>query len=312
MTPGSTAHNFRHILIIADIEGSSGCWSYRGSSFMTRQWRHACYDMTADVNGVVDALFDAGVRRITVKDFHRTGYNILPERINPKATVVSGYRPGPVPGLGDPGDAEGVMLLGMHAASGTPGFLAHTLTSRIKRLEVNGEPMAEVALFCASLAPFGVRPIFFSGCPVACRQAASAVKGIHCFPIDKTDGPKTFDAVSWRAGFANAARASLKNAYTKPYVPEGPFEAVVTLRDGEPAAKKIADRWHIEQNGPDLYLHAPTIHTLYDQLIRICYLTPGIEKILPAALLLYHLIGRFGQGWVRRSALNDGMPHSGS
>jgi D-amino peptidase len=74
----------------------------------------------------------------------------------------------------------------------------------------------------------------------------------------------------------------------------------------------IADKRHIDQSGPDLYLHAPTIHALYDQLIRICYLTPVIEKILPAALLFYHLLGRFGQGWVRRSARNDGMPHSGS
>ena len=35
--------------IIADIEGSSDCWSYEGSSFMTAEWARACLGMTRDV-----------------------------------------------------------------------------------------------------------------------------------------------------------------------------------------------------------------------------------------------------------------------
>lgn len=300
-------HRFRHILIIADIEGSSGCWSRRGASFLTHEWRQACLDMAADVNAVAVALFDAGVRHVTVKDFHRTGYNILPEQIDPRATVISGYRQGPVPGLGDPSTSEAVVMLGMHAASGTPGFLAHTLTSRIDRLEVNGRPLTEAELFCASLAPFGIRPVFFSGCPVACRQAAEVLHGIRCFPIDKSSGASNFDADAWRVKLAHAAQASLANADTAPYAPEGPFKAVVTLREGEHAAKKIAGRWHLDQSGRHLYLHTHTIHALYDQLIRICYLTPITEKILPASLFFYHVIGRLGLVWVRKSAQKDSL-----
>ena len=103
---------FKNILIIADIEGSSGCWSYRDSAFMTPGWRRACIGMTADVRGVVAGLFETGVERITVADFHRTGYNLLPEHIDPRAQVISGYRIGPVPGIGDPQDAEASMFLG--------------------------------------------------------------------------------------------------------------------------------------------------------------------------------------------------------
>jgi len=43
-------------LIIADIEGSSGCWSYRASSFMTKDWARACLEMTRDVQAVVQPL----------------------------------------------------------------------------------------------------------------------------------------------------------------------------------------------------------------------------------------------------------------
>jgi len=291
---------FRHILIIADIEGSSGCWSYQASSFLTREWRLACFEMTQDVNAVVKAIFEAGVEYITIKDFHRTGYNILPERIDPRATVDLGYRRGPVPGIGDPGDSEELILLGMHAASGTEGFLAHTMTSRIERLMVNGKPLAEVELFSALLAPFGIRPIFYSGCPVGCQQATEAISGIQCYPIDKLSGPSRFDVSSWRSGLAVAAKASINNNNTRPYFPEGPFTAVVTMRDGEETAAKIAHRWRFQRDGKRIIFETTDFQELYMNLIRLCYLTPLVEKILPISLFLYDLAGRLGQAWVRR------------
>jgi D-aminopeptidase len=291
---------FHHILIIADIEGSSGCWNYRASSFLTRQWCHACLEMTRDVNAVVTALFDAGVQHITIKDFHRTGYNILPEGIDPRAALISGYRLGPVPGIGDPGGAEALMLLGMHAASGTGGFLAHTMTSRMARLEVNGKPFPEMALFSASVAPFGIRPIFFSGCPDACRQATETVKGITCYPIDKISGPSRFDKPFWRSHLAAAAKTSINNKHTRPYLPKGPFKAVITLREGKAAAKKISRRWHFQREGERIIFETPDFQGLYMNLIRLCYLNPLVEKMLPTSLFLYDLVGRLGQKWVRQ------------
>ena len=140
---------------------------------MTKDWARACLEMTRDVQAVVQALFDNGVETIRIKDFHRTGYNLLPELIDSRSEIVHGYHAGPVPGMGSPGDAEAVIFLGMHAASGTDGFLAHTLTSRVDLVEVNGDPLAEIQLFASSLAPWGLKPIFFSGCPVACSRPRS-------------------------------------------------------------------------------------------------------------------------------------------
>ncbi|UCG19961.1 MAG: M55 family metallopeptidase [Deltaproteobacteria bacterium] len=290
---------FDHILIIADIEGSSGCWDYRASKFMTDEWSLACVEMTLDVNAVVRGLFDSGVKQVTIKDFHRTGYNLLPEMIDPMARISPGYRQGPVPGLGDPGDAEAVMFLGMHAASGTEGFMAHTLTSRIIWLELNGKPLAEVELFSASLSPYGIRPIFFSGCPTACGQAQAAIPKINSYPIDKSDGPALFDAHSWRSGLVNGALESLNNLATEPYVLSGPFRAEITMWDGERSARKLAQRWGFSQDGGRIFIEAADIHELYRDLIRLCYLTPLTEKTLPWGLSLYNLTGRLGLEWVR-------------
>ena len=168
---------FRRVLIIADIEGSSGCWDYAASSFLKPEWALACADMTLDVAAVVQALFSKGVQEIVVKDFHRTGFNLLPEWIDRRARVDQGYTAGPIPGMGDPGRAEAVLFVGLHAASGSEGFLPHTMTSRLAQVQVNGRLLPEVTLFAALLASHGIRPVFFSGCPAACRQAAAEIQG---------------------------------------------------------------------------------------------------------------------------------------
>ncbi len=299
-------NRFSHILIIADMEGSSGCWSYAASSFLTDEWCRACLEMSRDVSAVVSALFGAGVKTITIKDFHRTGYNLFPELIDSRATLVSGYRRGPVPGIGHPPKAEAVMFLGMHAASGSNGFLSHTLTSRISRLEANHRLLAEIELFAASLAPWGIRPIFFSGCPVACQQASAAIDNIHCHGIDKSRGAKNFNVRAWRSKLAQSAVRSLKNYKTTPYAPIGPLDAIVTWRDGSAAAARLAYRWKLELKENRIHIHAADLHELYLQLIKICYLTPSVIKILPLAMIAYNVWGRSGIWRARRRLMRWG------
>jgi D-aminopeptidase len=267
---------------------------------MTKDWARACLEMTRDVQAVVQALFDSGVETIRIKDFHRTAYNLLPELIDSRSEIVHGYRTGPVPGMGDPGDADAVMFLGMHAASGTDGFLAHTLTSRVELVEVNGEPLPEIQLFASSLAPWGLKPIFFSGCPVACKQAKTRIQNISVFPIDKSVGQQQFDVATWRYGLQQAAVKALENNLTAPYKLEGPMRVVVKMRTGSIAARKIGRRWRLDSRDDQLVIEAADIHDVYMHMIRICYLTPALEKILPLALWIYNLRGHIGLAWVRR------------
>lgn len=298
---------FKRVLIIADIEGSSGCWSYRASSFMTRDWVPACIGMSRDVDAVARALFSAGAEAVTVKDFHRTGFNLIPELIDSRARIVPGYCRGPVPGIGNPNDVEALFLIGMHAASGSHGFLPHTFTSRIQRLTVNGRLMPEVAFFSGSVAGYGIRPVFFSGCPVACGQARHLIPGIRTFSIDKSGPPGRFDAEQWRSRLAAVAADALTNHSTRPYLPKGPFRAVIHMRDGAGAARRLAARWGCERSGARIIFNADDFAQLYMAMIRLCYLSPAIERVLPLGLFAYHLMGRIGLAWVHRRALQQGL-----
>jgi len=291
---------FRRVMIVADIEGSSGCWSYAASAFLQTEWALACGAMTRDVAAVVQALFEAGVEDILVKDFHRTGYNLLAERIHPRARVASGYRVGPVPAVGDPGGAEAVFFLGLHAASGTRGFLAHTMTSRLAEVQVNGRPLPEVALFAALLAPYDIRPVFFSGCPAACGQAEQEIPGIATFSIDKANGPEHFDARAWRRALARRAVAALSNDAPRPLAGKGPFDVRVVFREGAGAARQAARRWHLTREGRGVDFETQDLQDLFMVLSRICYLTPALLPVLPLALGLQNLKGRLGLAWARR------------
>ena len=293
---------YKNILIIADIEGSSGCGSRSASEFLTPEWQRACVEMSRDVDAVVRALFEAGAGLVTVQDFHRTGYNLLPELIDGRARIRQGWKRGPVLGLGDPEEAEAVMFLGLHASSGTEGFLAHTLTSRLSGLEVNGRPISEAELFSASLASYGIRPIFFSGCPLACAQAARALPGIICHPLDRSNG---FHPISWRRALAEAAARSLKNESAVPFAPEGPFTAVITLRDGPAAAEKIARRWNLKRSEDRIFLEAVDFSELFWKLARMAYLNRVTALMVGPSLFLYNLMGRLGRTWVRHR-IGDG------
>lgn len=300
---------FRSLLIVADIEGSSDCPCRDAMRLYKPAWARACLAMTRDVNAVATALLDAGAERITVKDFHRTGYNLLPELMARRVRIVQGYRKGPVPGIGDPGDAEAVLFLGMHAASGSAtGFMPHTLTTSIRRLAVNGRLMTEVELFASSLAPFGVRPVFFSGCPTACAQAAAVIPGIGTFPVKKPAFGDEVERRTWRKAVAwSVVQRLSRDDFPPPFLPAGPFEAVLRWGEGRRAAGKIARRWGFTVRGDTILIRAETIHKLYYALIRLCYLNPAIEAMLPVCLPLYDLHGRAALQWARRQLRREGM-----
>ncbi len=289
---------YKKILIIADIEGSTGCGSYEASSFNTSSWYDACIEMSLDINAIVSELFKTGAEKVYVKDFHRTGYNLLPELIDDRADVIHGYKEGPVPGIGDVYDAEAVMFIGMHASSGSGGFLAHTLTSRYGGIFNNGLRVSELQIFASSLFKYSLKPLFFSGCPVACGEAEEQIHGINFFPIEKDNSGKT-DIESCRMRLAIAASGSLVKSTASPYIMTSPFNVELQMRDGVKAAEKIAKIWNLQSSGHAVKFAASDFDDFYNRLIMITYFTPLAALAAPAALSLFNLYGRIGLSIVR-------------
>ena len=290
---------YKNVYIIADIEGSSGCLDYEGSSFKTESWADACIDMSLDVAAVADSLFKSGVDKIYVKDFHRTAYNLIPELIDEKVQIISGYSSEPVFGLGSPFDADALMFMGMHSSSGSSGFLPHTLTSKHDHIRVNGRNISEFQLFASSLSEYALSPVFFFGCPVACREVLDEVPNITTFPVSGKGMP-LFEKDKFRKELGVRAAKSLYNISASPYSMKPPFKAEVKVRDGEKSAAAISKRWNLERNGDLIYFTAENFTDFYTWLILISYLSPLTEKFITPGLALFNLYGKWGQSWVRK------------
>jgi D-amino peptidase len=291
---------FKHILLVCDMEGSSECFSYRASMFMTKEWADACMGLTRDVDAVAKALFAAGVASVTVKDFHRSGYNLFTHLIDKRVKIISGYRQGPVPGMGDLHGIDAALFIGMHAPSGSNGFIAHTMTSRIAKLSIRGTIISEIQLFSAALSVHGIKSLFLSGCPVACSFARKSLPWIKTHSTDALKGKKSYNPERWRKSLAEKAVLSLNNASAKVYNQPGPFAVRMKMRDGEKAAQSMAQRWGLSFKNDTLSFNAADMRYVYVTLAQWLYLTPLLLKILSAALVINNVIGKLGIIWAYR------------
>jgi D-amino peptidase len=150
------------VLLIYDMEGLVGVDRYEMTSCSyPDDYRAGQSHLAADVNAVVAGLVDAGARYIGVLDRHGSGCDDVPDLptalLDPRATMLW-------PAAGEVLDEEwdAVVLVGMHTAPGSDGFLEHTGSFGYARV-VNGVSIMEPEQFALGVSRRGVPVIFASG-----------------------------------------------------------------------------------------------------------------------------------------------------
>jgi len=262
--------------IVADLEGSTGAWTKTHTLLATPEWQEARIELTRDINAVIESLFAKGVRGVVVKDFHRTAYNIIPAYLDRRAKLVSGYYTGPAVGYGRLHGADFALFVGLHAAGGNEkGFLAHTLTSRIAEILVNGKRVCESELFSTVLSSFHVPVAFFSGCPAACREVKEKMDWVVTCAIPKD--PSVYQDPEKRKEYIQRARESLRNSVLE--IPEAdglplfamkpPFDCQVIFQEEKEANRMNA--WGFSQEGRIIRFHAAEFLEMYENLLKIAY-----------------------------------------
>ena len=262
--------------IVADLEGSTGAWTKAHTLLATPEWQEARVELTRDINAVIEALFAKGVRGVVVKDFHRTGYNLIPAYLDRRAKLVSGYYNGPAVGYGQLHGADFALFVGLHAAGGNEkGFLAHTLTSRIAEILVNGKRVCESELFSTILSSFHVPVAFFSGCPEACREVEERMGWVVTCAIPKD--PSLYQDPEKKREYIRRAREGLRNSVLE--IPEvdglplfamkPPFECQVIFQEETEANRMNA--WDFPQEGRIIHFHAAEFLEMYENLLKIAY-----------------------------------------
>ncbi len=262
--------------IVADLEGSTGAWTKTHTLLGTPEWRQARIELTRDINAVSEALFEIGARGVVVKDFHRTGFNLIPPLLDRRVKLVSGYYTRPALGYGNLHGADVSFFVGLHASGGNgKGFLPHTLTSRIAEIRVNGSRVCEAELFASVLSGFRVPVCFFSGCPEACAEVREKMAWVTACPIEKplriyTDEKLRKDYIAKQRERLRSTIRDLDVASGLPlFSMKGPFECQVRFPDAAKARRH--NRWGFPQSGAVLNFHTTTFLELYRNLLKIAY-----------------------------------------
>jgi D-amino peptidase len=151
------------ILISADMEGATGVTCPDDVLPGGPGWERMRPLFTDEVNAAVEGLHRGGARDIVVNDAHWTMRNLMPERFEWPAKVITG-RHKPLSMLEGVQDADAVVFLGYHAGAGMEGVLAHTyLANTITGVWLDGVRSSEGRLNAAVAAEFGVPVIMVTG-----------------------------------------------------------------------------------------------------------------------------------------------------
>jgi len=281
--------------VVADLEGSTGAWTKAHTLLGTPEWQKARLELTRDINVVVEALFEMAVKGVVVKDFHRTGYNVIPRYLDRRVKLVSGYYTGPAVGYGKLYGADFALFVGLHASGGTEvGFLPHTLTSRIAEILVNGKRVCEAELFATVLSDFQVPVCFFSGCPAACQEVAQKMDWVVTYPIAKQ--PEIYGDEERRQSYIVQKREGLREKVKEVSNPKvlplfamkPPFDCQVIFREEGEAKRR--NPWGFPQDGKIVRFRTERFSELYQNLLKIAYFPKLAYQMRSLALPLMRTV----------------------
>ena len=184
LATGSLKAQESRVFISIDLEGISGLVSGSQMGAGGADYAMGRALAEADANAAIVAAFDAGATAVVVIDSHGSKTNLRPDRVDPRAELITGnQRPlGMIHGIDETFDA--VVFIGYHARAGTTDAIAdHTYTGQLKRIAFNGIELGEAGLAGAVAGHYGVPVVFLSGDLAATKEAEAIFPGVETVAV---------------------------------------------------------------------------------------------------------------------------------
>ncbi|RNL81744.1 M55 family metallopeptidase [Halostreptopolyspora alba] len=253
------------ILISADMEGATGVTWSADVEPGTEQWQRCRGMFTSDVNAAIAGFLAGGATEVLVNEAHATMRNLLLERLDERAVMLTGRHKdlSMVEGV-QHGDIDGVAFLGYHCGAGDDGVLAHTyLPNSITGVWLDGEPASEGHLNARVVAEYGAPVVLVTGDDRACADAGTYAPRAHTATVKDhvsryaaicRPPARTFDDIS------AAAEASAALAGRGEPAPPRPMEVLVEVDSAQlagaatlvPGVERTSER-RVRYTSPSAY-----------------------------------------------------------
>lgn len=251
-----------NVLISADMEGVCGVTSwvqvmppeYGSGKRSSPEYERARLRMIREVNAAAEGAFRGGADAVIVNDAHNGMRNLIAEELHPEVRFISGNDKawGMMQGIEETGDGA-VFFIGYHAKAGTPAApLAHTWTTYVLDVRLNGSSTGEFGLNIAVAGYFGARVTLVTGDDKAVAQTRDFLQ-------------RDVTGVVVKTGYSSTSALHLH-----------PERAQTLIREGAEAAMKEADEvvpWVLPTNS--------ILEIEFDHPSRAdgCLYLPGITRV---------------------------------
>ena len=181
------------IYISVDIEGTAGITHWDEARKTHADYAEFREEMTREALAACEGAIAAGAQEIVIKDAHGSGRNILAARLPECARIVRGWSGHPLSMIQElDATFDAVLFIGYHSKAGAEtNPLAHTLTTGVASIKLNGTPASEFLLHTYAAALSGVPAAFVSGDQGLCGDVAAFNPNIKTLAVSQGIGPST-------------------------------------------------------------------------------------------------------------------------
>lgn len=225
----------RRLFVSVDMEGVAGVAS--AVSLMPTGWEYTAYRrwMTAELNAVAEAAFEAGYAEVIAVDGHGNSHNLDPDQLIDNIQLVrSSPRPMFQMQMIDDPSVDACAFVGYHSAAGTPdSILAHSFSgAALRSVRLNGVLASEGYINAAVAGDFGKPVLFVSGDRQTLEDARHYAPDAVLHTTKQSFGFRSAMSLPPRQvceALKEAAARAFAQPYGQPFKVEPPFEVEVEM-----------------------------------------------------------------------------------
>lgn len=228
------------VYLSVDIEGAAGITHWDEARKTHADYPEFREEMTREAVAACEGAIAAGAREILIKDAHGSGRNIIAARLPECARIVRGWSGHPLSMVQElDATFDAVLFIGYHSRAGAEtNPLAHTLTTGVAAIKLNGAAVSEFVLHTYAAAMFDVPAVFVSGDQGLCDDVAAFNPKTKTLAVSQGIGPSTVSMAPQLAqrliregvtaalqGDLRAAKLQLPQSFTLDVIYVGPTQA---------------------------------------------------------------------------------------
>jgi D-amino peptidase len=223
-----------NLFISCDMEGTAGVCSWRQCD-PSDAHEYSIYRryMTREVAAAIEGAREAGAGRVLVNDSHWSMRNLLFDELpgDDGVRVISGTRKPWSMVQGIDSGVDAAFFTGYHAKAGDAATLAHTYSSEVYAVTINGVACSEALINAALAGTCGVPVLLVTGDRTIVDECVAAMPWIVGVPVKEAIGYTAVDSLAPAAAQA-AIRAGAREAIercdrAKPFAFDAPFEMIL-------------------------------------------------------------------------------------